>query len=200
MMTSKKTLSAIALTLAFTFIFIAGCESLRFAPSENQKKNAYLHERTTMFAAQQAKDESASAQLQALTELSHLQSGSYTAYFGLPAELPQVYSAQDVLAQSNYEIANASLAESAQRPDPWDTADALLDLGIGLSAILGGVYGTKAVKFLQDARAKSQALKEVVQNNELFKSQNPASADAFKQAQQNQSPETKTLVTELKSQ
>ncbi|MFA5784487.1 MAG: hypothetical protein WC962_06380, partial [Phycisphaerae bacterium] len=89
--------------------------------------------------------------------------------------------------------------ESAQRPDPWDTADALLDLGIGLSAILGGVYGTKAVKFLQDAKAKSQALKEVIKNNELFKSKNPASADAFKNAQQNQSPETKILVTEMKN-
>ncbi|MFA5422703.1 MAG: hypothetical protein WC374_02475 [Phycisphaerae bacterium] len=198
-MKTKNTLAAIALTLVVAFVFLAGCDSLRFAPSENQKKNAYLHERATMFAAQQAKDESASQQLQALTELSHLQSGSYTAYFGLPVELPSAYTAQDILAQSNYEIANASLVESAQRPDPWDTADALLDLGIGLSAILGGVYGTKAVKFLQDAKAKSQALKEVIKNNELFKSQNPASADSFKQAQQNQSPETKILVTELKN-
>ncbi|MFA5240492.1 MAG: hypothetical protein WC476_12405 [Phycisphaerae bacterium] len=197
-MKSKKVFGRILLVVLI-LIFIAGCESLRFAPSEIQKKNAYLHERAAMFAAQKAKDESASAQLQALTELSHAQSGSYTAYFGLPSELPQTYTAQDVLTQSNYALASASLAESAQRPDPWDTADALLDLGIGLSAILGGVYGTKAVKFLQDARAKSQALKEVIKNNELFKSQNPASADAFKQAQQNQSHETKILVTELKT-
>ncbi|MFA5784486.1 MAG: hypothetical protein WC962_06375, partial [Phycisphaerae bacterium] len=97
-MKTKNTLAAIALTLVVAFVFLAGCDSLRFAPSENQKKNAYLHERATMFAAQQAKDESASQQLQALTELSHLQSGSYTAYFGLPVELPSAYTAQDILA------------------------------------------------------------------------------------------------------
>ena len=197
-MKTKNAPHKIALALITTFVFLAGCETLRFAPSEIQKKNAYLHERATMFAADTAKDESASPQLQALTELAHLQSRSYTEYFGLPQELPQADSASDVLLQSNFDLAQASLVESAQRPDPWDTADALLELGIGISAILGGVYGTRAVKFLKEARAKSQALKEVIQGNELFKNQNPDSANAFKQAQQNQSTETRKLVTELK--
>lgn len=189
----------IAVTVIFAVILLAGCDTLRFAPSEIQKKNTYLHERATMFAAQTAKDESASPQLQALTDLAHLQSRSYTTYFGLPQELPQADSAADVLLQSNFDLAQASLAESAQRPNPWDTADALLELGIGISAVIGGVYGTKAVKFLKEAQAKSQALKEVIQGNELFKNQNPASTEAFKQAQQNQSTETKKLVTELKT-
>ncbi len=199
MMKIKIAPRKIAFTLILSFVFLAGCNTLRFAPSEIQKKNAYLHERATMFAAQEAKSESASPQLQALTELAHLQSDSFTAYFGLPSELPQTYTPQDVLLQSNYDIAQASLIESSQRPDPWDTADALLELGIGISAIIGGVYGTKAVKYLKDARAKSQALKEVIKNNELFKNRNPGSTEAFKQAQQNQSTETKKLVTELKS-
>ncbi len=198
-MKTKNVPVKIAFAMIITFVFLAGCNSLRFAPGEVQKKNAYLHERATMFAALEAKNESTSPQLQALTELAHLQSGSFTTYFGLPSELPQAYTPQDVLLQSNFDLAHASLAESAQRPDPWDTADALLELGIGISALIGGVYGTKAVKFLREAQAKSQALKEVIQNNELFKNQNPGSTEAFNQAQQNQSTETKKLVTELKT-
>jgi hypothetical protein len=199
MMKIKITPHKIAFALILTFVFLTGCNSLRFAPSEIQKKNAYLHERATMFAAQEAKNESASPQLQALTDLAHLQSDSFTAYFGLPSELPLSLTPQDLLLQSNYDIAQTSLLESSQRPNPWDVADSLLELGIGISALFGGVYGTKAVKFLKDAKAKSQALKEIIQNNELFKTQNPASTEAFKQTQQNQSAETKKLVTELKS-
>jgi hypothetical protein len=65
--------------------------------------------------------------------------------------------------------------------------------------LLGGVYGTKAVKFLNDARTKSKALKEIIQGNELFKQQNESSVAAFKDAQQNQSPETKAIVAEIKA-
>ena len=189
----------LTLTVIFALMLVTGCDKLRLAPNEIQKKNAYLHERATKFAADTAKDESTSLQLQALTELANLQSKSYTAYFGLPSQLPESDTPQDVLLQSNFDLAQASLVESAQRPDPWNTADALLELGIGISAILGGVYGTKAVKFLKEAQAKSKALKEVIHGNELFKNQNPASAETFKQAQQNQSTETKKLVTELKT-
>ena len=189
----------LALTVIFALMLVAGCDKLRLAPSEIQKKNAYLHERATKFAADTAKDESTSPQLQALTELGHLQSKSYTAYFGLPSQLPQADSAADVLLQSNFDLAQASLTESTQRPDPWNTADALLELGIGISAIFGGVYGTRAVRFLKEAQAKSKALKEVIQGNELFKNQNPDAVNAFKQAQQIQSKDTKKLVTELKN-
>jgi hypothetical protein len=52
---------------------------------------------------------------------------------------------------------------------------------------------------LQDAKAKSNALKEIVLANEIFKKTNPDSADAFKDAQRNQSPLTKQIVTEAKS-
>ncbi|MGD9109328.1 MAG: hypothetical protein PVG93_00175 [Phycisphaerales bacterium] len=190
------------LILLLTFIFLTGCEMLRLAPTEIQKQNAYLHQRTTRLAADTAQNENASDQLQALTDLSHLQSQSYTSYFGLPKELPQAYTAQDVLVQSNYDLAAVSLEQSQQRPeidDVFDQADAVLDLAIGIAAVIGGVCGTKAVRFLKDAKAKSQALKEVIQNNELFKKQNPDSADAFNHAQTSQSPETKILVTEVKT-
>lgn len=183
-------------------IFTLGCETLRLAPTEIQKKNAYLHQRTTKLAADTAKEQYASEQLKALTDLSYLQSKSYSSYFGLPKELPQADTASDVLVQSNYDLAHSSFEQSQQRPeidDIFSQADAVFDLAIGIAAVLGGVYGTKAVGFLKKARTKSNALKEVIQNNELFKKQNPDSAEVFNQTQTNQSPETKKLVTEVKA-
>jgi hypothetical protein len=176
----------------------AGCDSLRLAPSEQQKQNAWLHNRTAAVAAETAKTEQSSQELQALTQLSELQSRAFTSYCGLPKEYPQAETTEQILGESNRQLANTAVTESAQRPDPWQVADSALEFGIGLCALLGGVCGTRAVRFLQDARTKSQALKEIIQGNELFKQQQPSQADAFKAAQQNQSPETRQLVAAMK--
>ena len=40
----------------------------------------------------------------------------------------------------------------AARPDPWQVADSVMEFGIGLCALLGGVCGTRAVQFLKNAR------------------------------------------------
>jgi hypothetical protein len=176
----------------------AGCDSLRLAPSEQQKQNAWLHNRTAAVAAETARAEQSSQELQALTQLSELQSRAFTSYCGLPREYPPAETTAQILGESNWQLASAAVTESAQRPDPWQVADSVLEFGIGISALLGGVFGTRAVRFLRDARAKSQALKEVVEGNELFKKQQPAQAKAFKAAQQNQSPQTRQLVAALK--
>jgi len=176
----------------------AGCDSLRLAPSEQQKQNAWLHNRTAAVAAQTAKAEQGSPELQALTQLSELQSRAFTSYCGLPQEYPPAETTEQILGESNWQLANAAVTESAQRPDPWQVADSVLDFGIGLGALLGGVCGTRVVRFLRDARAKSQALQEIVEGNELFKKQQPSQTKAFKAAQQNQSPETRQLVAALK--
>ncbi|MDD5326873.1 MAG: hypothetical protein PHY02_03550 [Phycisphaerae bacterium] len=176
-----------------------GCESLRLAPSETQKQNAWLHNRTTAIAIETAKSENSSQQLQALAKLSELQSRSFVSYTGLPKEFPQAETAEDVLGQSNQLLAKIALSESAERPDAWQLADSALELAIGISALLGGVYGTRALRFLKDAQTKSKALKEIIEGNELFKKQNVSSAAAFKQAQQNQSPETRQIVAEIKA-
>ncbi len=105
---------------------------------------------------------------------------------------------EQILAESNRQIASAALAQSAERPDPWQVADSALDIGIGVCALFGGVLGTRALRFLQEARAKSQALKEIIQGNESFKEQNARQVEAFKAAQQHQSPETRRLVTAMK--
>ena len=177
----------------------AGCDSLRFAPSEAQKQNAWLHNRTTTIVADTARLENASEQLQALTQLSEIQSRAFSSHYGLPKEFPQAETAEDVLTESNWQLARTALQQGAERPDAWEVADSMLELGIGICALLGGVYGTRAVGFLRQARTKSKALQEIIASNELYKKHNESSASAFKQAHQNQSPQTRQIVAEMKT-
>lgn len=180
------------------FLF-AGCDSLRLAPAESQKQNAWLHNRTAMMAAQTAKAESTSEKLQALTQLSKVQSRAFSSYYGLPKEFPQAETAEDVLTESSWQLARTALQQGADRPDAWEVADSMLELGIGICALLGGVYGTRAVRFLREARTKSKALQEIIAGNELFKKQDESSASAFKQAHKNQSPQTRQIVAQMKA-
>ena len=196
--TTTTPIACFASILFVVTLCVGGCDSLRLAPSEQQKQNAWLHGRTTAQAAQTAQAENASDKLQSLAQLSELQSRSFASYFGLPKEYPPAETAEDILAQSNWNLARTTLTESAERPDPWQVADSLLEVGIGICALFGGVYGTRAVRFLKDARDKNQALQEIVAGNELFKKQNQSSAQAFKDAHQSQSPPTRQLVAELK--
>lgn len=189
----------ILVILIVLFFLLAGCDSLRFAPSEAQKQNAWLHNRTTTIAADSARDESASKKLQAMTKLSQLQSRAITSYYGLPKEFPQADTAEDILSESNWQLARTALDESADRPDAWKVADNVFELALGISALLGGVYGTRAVRFLKQARTKSKALQEVIAGNELFKKQNETSVAAFKQAQKIQSSQTRQIVAEMKT-
>jgi len=188
----------ILLTLVLVMSLLMGCDTLRFAPTEAQKQNAWLHNRTAIVAAQTAKTEQTSQELQALTELSELQSRAFVSYCGLPKEFPKAETTDDILAQSNWQLAQSALAESAERPDTWQVADSAIELAIAVCALLGGVYGTRAVRFLKDARAKSAALKEIIAGNELFKKRNPTQADLFKQAHQAQSPQTRQIVAGMK--
>ncbi len=179
-------------------ILLAGCGSLRFAPTEAQKQNVWLHNRTTMAAAQTVQTENGSEQLKALTQLSELQSRAFISYFGLPKEFPPADTTEEILAQSNWQLARTALQESADRPDGWQLAEGVFELAIGISALLGGVYGARAVQFLKQARTKTQALREIIAGNELFKRENKGYAEAFKQAQKDQSSETRQIVAEMK--
>jgi len=129
-------------------LFCAGCGNIRFAPSEEQKQNAWVHNRTAAIAAQEAA---------------------------------------------------TAIEQSKQRPDVWTVADSGLELAIAIAGLFGGAYATRVVKFLQEAKAKSNAMKEIVLANEIFKKTNPDAAEAFKDAQSNQSPLTKQIVVEMKS-
>jgi hypothetical protein len=181
-----------------SMLLAAGCDSLRFAPSEQQKQNAWLHNRTAVQTAETAKSEGTSEKLQSLAELSELQSGAFTSYFGMPKEFPAAETIEQILAEPSRQLTQTALSQSADRPDPWAVADSMLELGIGICALLGGVYGTKAVGTLKQARAKTKALQEIITGNELFKKQNPDHASAFKSAQQGQSTQTRQIVAVMK--
>lgn len=156
---------------AFTCVLLAGCDSLRFAPGEVQKQNAWLHNHTAIVTAETARAENASEKLQALTQLGEVQSRAFASYYGLPKEFPQAETAEDILAESNWQLAQTASQAGAQRPDTWEVADSMIEVGIGICALLGGVYGTRAARFLRETKAKSQALKEIIAGNELFKKQ-----------------------------
>lgn len=177
----------------------AGCDALRLAPGESQKQNAYLHQRTTQAAELAAQQEETSSALQGLTHAASRQSEAILAYYGLPRELPAAENVEQLLGEESSQITRAARQEAVLRPDPWSVADNLLELGIALAGVVGGIYGTRAVRALQTARGKSQALREIVQASELFKQQNPTAAESFKQAQSIQSAETRTLVANIKA-
>ena len=178
---------------------LTGCDSLRFAPSEAQKQNAWLHNRTSAITAEAAQREKTSEKLQALTQLSELQSRAFSSYYGLPKEFPQANTAEEILSQSSFQLAQTALHESVDRPDAFALADNMFELAIGISALLGGVCGTRAVRFLKTARVKSQALQEIITGNELFKKENQPYTSAFKKAHKDQCPQTRQIVAEMKT-
>jgi hypothetical protein len=190
---------AVVFISACMCLLLTGCDSLRFAPSEAQKQNAWLHNRTAIVTAETARAEDTSPKLQALTQLGEVQSRAFSSYCGLPKKFPPAETAEDILAESNWQLAGTALQESAERPDPWKVVDSMLEMGIGICALLGGVYGTRAVCFLRQARTKSNALQEIIAGNEQFKKQNQTQIAAFKQAHQNQSPQTRQLVVQMKT-
>lgn len=69
-----------SVTLILMGLPLVGCDSLRFAPNEAQKQNAWLHNRTAIVAAETARAEQTSPKLQALTKLGEIQSRAFTAY------------------------------------------------------------------------------------------------------------------------
>ncbi|HPD45385.1 MAG TPA: hypothetical protein P5279_00230 [Anaerohalosphaeraceae bacterium] len=189
----------LCVVITFTLLLTAGCEHLRFAPGEIQKANAYLHHRTAQMAADAARDESVSPELEQLTALSAIQSRAFMADYGLPKELPAAETVADVLAEPTRAVAAHAITVSAERPDPWAVADGLFEAAIGIAGLIGGAYGIRAVQFLKRTRQTSLALREIIRGNEAFKRAQADAVPAFKHAHQNQSPSTRQLVTELKA-
>lgn len=95
-------------TLILTCLLLAGCESFRFPPSETQKQNAWLHNRTAMMAGRAAHSENSSEKLQALTRLSELQSRSFISYLGLPKQFPPAETAEYTLPVESPACTNGS--------------------------------------------------------------------------------------------
>ena len=180
-------------------IFASGCSTFRPAATEMQKQNAWLHNRTAQVLATTAEVENSSQKMLSLSKLNNAQSQAIVYDYGLPKQLPQADTTEQILSDASWQIAESAMADSINKPDAWDIADAALELGIGVAALLGGVYGVRFAGFLRSARTKSRALREIIKGNEIFKNQNAELTSAFKNAQKNQSPETRQIVAELKS-
>ena len=179
-------------------VVLTGCGGVRFAATEPQKQNAWAHRRTCELARETAREEKASQSLAGLTALAAQQSEAFVLDYGLPKEPPAMETAEAALA-AGPTLAQQAASDAQRRPDAWALTDAAMELGVGLAGLLGGVYGLRIATFLKQAQQKSQALKEIVEGNELFKQLCPTAASDFKQAHANQSAATRTLVTEVKT-
>jgi len=191
--------SIIALCLcAFVAVFCCGCESLRFAPTEPQKKVAWQGHVT----ARNIETEGTDAHSPAARQQVQATQAALT-YIGLPKD-PVITDYATTVAQAQ--------ADAAQRPVIEDISEAA-EQGLSLAAelaILFGVGGTgfggkKVLDWIKLGREKNKALAEIIQGNELFKdqlkTQNAPVLAEFKEAQNKtqKSPSTKRLVTELKT-
>lgn len=185
--------------LIIAVVIISGCDSIRFVPGEEMKQNAWLHEQTAVMAADMASDEGASDDLCDLTQLSMIQSRTFLLDYGLPDTLPAADSAEDILANGNWQLAKTSAVKASERPDAWEMAEGAVEFGIGIAGLIGGVWGVRTASFLREARRKSKALKEIVEGNELFKRQHGQMANEFKVAQRNQSAQTRAVVAKVKN-
>jgi hypothetical protein len=150
-------------------------------------------------AADEAKEQNASQELCGLTELSARQSAAFVGDYGMPTELPAVETPQQALSETNQRLATAAMDEASRRPDPWQAADVLLQAGLAAAGVFGGVSGARIARALQKARDVNRAAREIILGNEIFKRNNADAVEAFKQAQQGQSIETKKIVAEVKA-
>ncbi|HOK94763.1 MAG TPA: hypothetical protein PK052_05305 [Anaerohalosphaeraceae bacterium] len=192
----KKESTKGIMALSAAVLLLAGC-GLRYAATEQQKENAWLHWRVCRQAAETAAEENSSSPLCGLTALAEAQSEAFVLDYGLPAWRPEEDNSAALLDEAKAAAAQAQ-ADAAKRPDVWAAADGLLELAIGLAGLVGGVYGARAAGFLKTARAKSQALQEIIAGNELFKRLYPDQAGRFKEAQAHQSASTRQIVASEK--
>ena len=185
------TLSIMALVTLFIFLFTCGgCTEmgLRFAPSQNIKANAELTNQLARKVNVDGTDpqSSASKQLVAGTEAS-------LNYTGRPKQAPDPDQFET--------INNQAIDDANQRPDVGGTMDAILEIGLGLTALVGGAGGIKLAQNLKTMHAKAKGFSEIVTNNELFKQTAPPEQwEQFKQSQAKQSEGTRKLIAVQKTQ
>ncbi len=173
--------------------FIAGCDTLRMAPSESQKQIAFkthLNARAVDAGGAEA-DTPATRQLVQGTEAS-------LAFAGMPSTL-------DI---ADYDATlQAASADAAKRPTAEKMFEAV-EGGLSLAAqlaILFGCGGTtwggvKIIEWVNRARKKSQGLQEIINaNKDFLTAADERARETFKVAQNNkQSTATKKIVAELK--
>ena len=181
-------------------LLVSGCDGLgiRIEPSELQKQNAWSHMTMSKEAATLAKQELTSETLQNTTSLCAEQSEAFAAYYGMPREPVEVNVKDEKSYTQAINRSEVARLESIKANEPWKLAEGMLDAGIAIAGLIGGVYGVQAGKFLKRTKDNSLALKEIVMGNENFKTQNMAMSEEFKRNQNNQSNSTRKIVQEIK--
>ena len=180
-------------------IFFCGCETFRLAPDEVQKQNAYIHYRTAQLAADLVKHEGASQKLVQASQACFEQSNAIMAYYGFPNQLPRISAIDDVLTNENILLTQRAFESAASKVDIWEAAGSTLDFATAIAGIFGGAAGIKFASVLKTAKIKSNALKEIVLANEIFKKENPDTAGLLKEVHSKQSQPTKQLVAQIKT-
>lgn len=184
--------------LVFIMVVLCGC-GLRFAADEVQKQNAYLHKRVAEFVKSASIEEGVSSELAGLVELNELQSRVFVSDYGLPKALPTASTIDEVLDEENFTIAGAAMESSFRKPDTWSVADGFIEIGIAVAGLFGGVWGLKIASVLRAAKINSNALREIILGNEVFKKTNEQMAQSFKQAHLQQSKPTRKIVAEIQN-
>ena len=174
-------------------LFVCGC-----GVDEVVRQNAYLHNKTAEMVKVVAGSEGVSGELDGLISLNASQSRAFVADYGLPEVLPAASTVDDLLSESSFVLADTAFDRSRKKPDAWDVADGFINAGIAIAGLFGGVWGIKLVSFLRSTQLKSNALREVVLGNEVFKKTNGEMATAFKTAHNYQSQPTRQIVKEMK--
>lgn len=195
----RSTLVYTGLIVALTIVFMGfnGCESLRKSPTEAQKQTAQMGLDATSRIRQSGTSPGSPTSV-----IAHESARANQIYFGLPKgplAAPEV-------------VIPAAQADAAKRPDPWETIDTALALGLAVAGIFGGAGSIKVIKFITVAQAKSKALREIIKAQQKFRDELKLQADSDETGKaaellkslkahndDAQSPETMTLVTEVKA-
>jgi hypothetical protein len=188
----------IALTVWFIAVIfvvvLSGCDTMRFAPTEEQKQTAMLtHNAATEAVYSGLEPKSQEARL--------LEQGTLatTLYYGAPEKIP---------AKTDFTTEKVAVAQSdaAKRPSFQQVADTGLSmleiiLGTGVLGIGGTAIGTRILASAKKGRDAAIALEQVVKGNkEYLRDAPPEQADAFRAAQNaKQDDATKVIVATVKA-
>ena len=98
---------------------LCGCEGFRYAATEAQRENAWLHSRVCAAAAETAVDESASEALCGLTDLANAQSEAFVMDYGFPQTLPAMNDVVIRLVHIAHQLKHGLLVhiEHSHNPD-----------------------------------------------------------------------------------
>ena len=158
---TRKSLLILSLASCLLCLFASGCDSLRFAPSQAQKKIAFQAHVTAREIEDRGTDAHSPASVQQVQATQ-----AALSYIGLPAD-PVIEDYETTYARAS--------ADAARRPDANDvfaSVEGGLSLAESLAALFGvgslTLGGRSLVKWISLLRTKAKGMEEIVGGNELL--------------------------------